>query len=108
MTLARQNDYFRLGLQRGASPFPGSVVVTAGVHARGRDFQTDAFLAVAADTSFTEDNDPWGTHDFGTVTVRGEKLYWKIDYYEERPYSGLGNLTPSAFAAQLKPARKVA
>lgn len=33
---------------------------------------------------------------------------WKIDYNEERPYSGLGNLTPSAFAAQLKPARKVA
>ena len=33
---------------------------------------------------------------------------WRIDYNEERPHSALGNLTPSAFAAQLKPARKVA
>lgn len=33
---------------------------------------------------------------------------WKIDYNDERPHSALGNLTPSAFAAQLKPARKVA
>lgn len=31
---------------------------------------------------------------------------WKIEYNEERPHSALGNLTPSAFAAQLKPARK--
>ncbi len=33
---------------------------------------------------------------------------WRIDYNEERPHSALGNLTPSAFAAQLQPARKVA
>ena len=32
---------------------------------------------------------------------------WRIDYNEERPHSALGNLTPSALAAQLKPARKV-
>jgi DNA replication protein DnaC len=33
---------------------------------------------------------------------------WRVDYNEERPHSALGNLTPSAFAAQLKPARKAA
>lgn len=33
---------------------------------------------------------------------------WRIDDNEERPHSALGNVTPSAFAAQLKPARKVA
>ncbi len=33
---------------------------------------------------------------------------WRIDYTENRPHSALGNLTPSAFAAQLQPARKVA
>lgn len=31
-----------------------------------------------------------------------------INCNEDRPYSVLGNLTPSAFAAQLKPVRKVA
>jgi putative transposase len=33
---------------------------------------------------------------------------WRIDYNEDRPHSALGNLTPSAFAAQLKSATKVA
>jgi len=33
---------------------------------------------------------------------------WRIDYNENRPHTALGNLTPSAFAAQLKPARKIA
>lgn len=33
---------------------------------------------------------------------------WRIDYNQNRPHSSLGNLTPSQFAAQLKPARKVA
>jgi transposase InsO family protein len=33
---------------------------------------------------------------------------WRTDYNETRPHSALGNLTPSAFAAQLEPTRKVA
>ena len=33
---------------------------------------------------------------------------WRIDDNQNRPHSSLGNLTPSQFAAQLKPARKVA
>ena len=33
---------------------------------------------------------------------------WRIDYNQNRPHSSLGNLTPIQFAAQLKPARKVA
>ena len=33
---------------------------------------------------------------------------WKMDYNGTRPHSSLGNLTPSAFAAQLNQTRKVA
>ncbi len=33
---------------------------------------------------------------------------WRIDYNEDRPHSAIANLTPSAFAALLKPARKIA
>jgi putative transposase len=40
--------------------------------------------------------------------ARQRIIDWRVDYNEERPRSALGNLTPSAFAAQLKPARKVA
>ena len=30
---------------------------------------------------FRTSNDPWGEHDFGAVEVRGEKVFFKIDYY---------------------------
>lgn len=33
-------------------------------------------------TAFTRDNDPHLEHDFGSFEVRGEKLFWKIDYYD--------------------------
>ena len=33
---------------------------------------------------------------------------WRTHYNEERPHSALGNLTPSAFANQAQPARKIA
>lgn len=33
---------------------------------------------------------------------------WRFDYNEERPQSALGTLAPSAFAAQLEAARRVA
>lgn len=83
LTIREQNDQFRTGLvlPTGCS-LPGTVVVTAGIRARGRDFETAAYVAVAKDTAFTEDNDPWGDHGFGVVTVKGERLYWKIDLYD--------------------------
>lgn len=31
---------------------------------------------------FTQDNDPYGEHDFGAFTFTGVKLFWKIDYYD--------------------------
>jgi len=30
---------------------------------------------------FSEDNDPYGEHDFGSFKIEGHKLFWKIDYY---------------------------
>lgn len=37
--------------------------------------------AVASFTNFSEDNDPHGERDFGALTLWGERLFWKIDYY---------------------------
>jgi len=34
-------------------------------------------------SEFNEDNDPYGEHDFGTVHWYGEKVFWKIDYYDQ-------------------------
>jgi hypothetical protein len=30
---------------------------------------------------FTTENDTYGEHDFGSVTIDGTNLFWKIDYY---------------------------
>lgn len=32
---------------------------------------------------FTSDNDPYGEHDFGSFDYHGEKIFWKIDYYDK-------------------------
>ena len=32
---------------------------------------------------FTEGNDPYGEHDFGSLKWHGEKVFWKIDYYDQ-------------------------
>ena len=37
---------------------------------------------VSSYDDFCEDNDPYGEHDFGALTFRGEKIFWKIDYYD--------------------------
>lgn len=37
--------------------------------------------AVKTFDDFSEDNDPYGEHDFGSVVVDGQTYFWKIDYY---------------------------
>ena len=31
---------------------------------------------------FTQANDPYGEHDFGSLRFAGETIFWKIDYYD--------------------------
>ncbi len=70
------NDAFRTGRRKN-----GTLVITAGVQAIGPDFVAEARKAVAAFDAFDADNDPLSEHDFGALTVQGEKLFFKIDYY---------------------------
>jgi len=37
---------------------------------------------VIAFDDFNADNDPHREHDFGSFELEGEKLFWKIDYYD--------------------------
>lgn len=55
---------------------------TPGVMALGSAFLMRAVAAVIAFDAFTPDNDPYGEHDFGSLTLDGHKLFWKIDYYD--------------------------
>lgn len=71
------NDRFRTTGQGN-----GSMVVTQGVQAMGLPFIRQALDAVRTFDAFTKDNDPWREHDFGVVEIEGEKVFWKIDYYD--------------------------
>jgi hypothetical protein len=38
--------------------------------------------AVREYKDFNEDNDTYGEHDFGSLDWEGQKIFWKIDYYD--------------------------
>ena len=38
--------------------------------------------------AFTPDNDPHGERDFGAFEHNGERIFWKIDYYDRSMTKG--------------------
>lgn len=40
--------------------------------------------SIRAFDEFNEDNDPYKEHDFGSLRWQGEKVFWKIDYYNDK------------------------
>ena len=69
----------------------GMCLVSAGVKGLGDVFVNDALHAVREFNDFSEDNDPWNEHDCASVVVHGEKLIWKIDYYNPTLQRGSEN-----------------
>jgi len=57
--------------------------MTRGVQSLGQDTVYKIMDAVRSADHFDPDNDPYGEHDFGSVTVDGNKYFWKIDYYDQ-------------------------
>lgn len=50
--------------------------------------------AIRQFSTFTEDNDPWGEHDFGSLKWFGQKVFWKISYYDQTLEYGEEPLSP--------------
>ena len=71
--IAKKNDVFR------KSGF--GVVVTPGVQVL--EDLGGLIDEVRRFNEFTEDNDPYGEHDFGSVHWYGERVFWKISYYDQ-------------------------
>ena len=72
--IAALNDAHRQSMQ--------GCTVTRGIVAM-HDKANEVFASVRDYTDFNEDNDPYGEHDFGSLEVAGERIFWKIDYYDE-------------------------
>ena len=76
--IAELNDRLRRTFEGGL------VVRTPGVEALGPALVARVQGEVRAFAAFTEDNDPYGEHDFGSLEVDGRRLFWKVDYFDQR------------------------
>ena len=72
------NDGFRQSL------VGGRVVLTSGVQELGAEPISGLVRMVQTYSSeqFQPDSDPYGEHDFGSISYEGTKYFWKIDYYD--------------------------
>ena len=91
--IAEQNDACRARRPGGGQ---GQWVCTRAVNDEGPDFVQACMAAVAEYDDFTEDNDPFGTHEMGFMEVRDQKVWWKIDLYD-RAYEN-GSPEPTSLA----------
>lgn len=78
----RLNDEMRARILTGGVEAYGMVVMTRGVADKGGAFTVAVGRAVAEFDTFTEDNDPHAEHDFGAFEIGGERLFWKLDYFD--------------------------
>ena len=60
----------------------GMVVLTPGIRALDPDLLRRIDEAITGFADFNGSNDPYGEHDFGSVTVGGTVVFFKIDYFD--------------------------
>ena len=76
--IATLNDTFRKTLSGGR------VMLTAGINALPADDVAQILSRVRSFNDFTEDNDPYGEHDFFCFDYKGNTIFCKIDYYDRK------------------------
>ena len=75
--IALLNDAFRKSFSGG------KVMMTASVDALPSMVKAAALQQVATFSTFSEDNDPYGEHDFGSFELCSRKFFWRIDCYDK-------------------------
>src|SRR4051794_40633047 len=70
------NDQFRHALTGGL------LHITRGVIALGGKQQAIILEAIAAFDAFSPEDDPYGEHDFGALTIEGTPIFFKVDYLD--------------------------
>jgi len=70
------NDRFRQSLAGG------QVMLTPGILDLGTEPAQAIMLRVCQFDRFDDDNDPYGEHDMGSFKYDGQRIFWKIDYYD--------------------------
>lgn len=89
IAIAEQNDLFRQ--KPTCNEASGRWVYTAAINEQGPAFLAGCVNAVGEYRDFTEDNDPYGTHEMGFMTVQGKAVWWKIDLFDQAYNMGSPN-----------------
>tara|TARA_R110001583_G_scaffold187481_1_gene348812 strand:- start:133 stop:471 length:339 start_codon:yes stop_codon:yes gene_type:complete len=71
-----RNNLYQVGLTKN------KLLLTSGVSALGEERVNAILEKVKNFNDFSEDNNPYGEKDFGSINNEGTKIYWKIDYYD--------------------------
>lgn len=72
------NDHLRV------NGIGGKIMMTRGVASLGGEMISNIINAMRQYSAWSPDNDPYGEHDFGIITLaQSQKVYFKIDYYDE-------------------------
>lgn len=66
----------------------GRVMLTAGILHLGSEAISVITQRVRQFDNFTEENDPYGEHDFGSIKHAGQAIFWKIEYYDNNLVNG--------------------
>ena len=74
--IATLNDNFRKTFTGG------QVLLTAGIAAMNSEDKANIVSLVQNFDNFNKGNDPYGEHDFGSFDYKGNKIFFKIDYYD--------------------------
>lgn len=79
--IAALNDAFR----KGERPELGRIMITSNAREAVAAWplgEIALYDKVRNFTEFSDANDPYAEHDFGSVEHVGEKFFWQITYYE--------------------------
>jgi hypothetical protein len=79
----------------------GMVMMTAGVEALPLEQCRGLLAKVRAFDAFSDDNDPHGEHDFGSIDEGGVRHFWKIDYYDRATEMGSPDPTDPAVTTRV-------
>ena len=79
--IASINDHIRKSIPY--LPHPHRMFLSASVAALSKETTERLFHDIRSVTDFPQDDDPYGERDFGSVTVDGNRFYWKFDYLDD-------------------------
>jgi hypothetical protein len=79
--IAEMNDRLRRSIP--LVPPPNRLVITTGVAGLPEKDLSELFQIIRVFKDFyVKENDPYGERDFGAVELKGQKYFFKFDYYD--------------------------